>query len=182
MDSKELKEFWKKLDREDKEICDFIYKKAGLKVRSINDFTNKKNYNYDIAIPAICECLKKKYEQNTHEMLLRGLINKKAKGIANEYVLDFFETKVDESNRYMIGVVGMVMKYIVIDTDYDRLYKIIKSAKKCGSFSDFILAIAKNKSQNERTKKLLEQILKNEDLIAYPNSFKQVLRVFEKIG
>jgi hypothetical protein len=182
MDSKEQKEFWKKLDKEDKEVCDYIFKKTGFRVKSIDDFTNKSDYNYDIAIPAICECLNNDYEQNIYEMLLRGLINKKAKGIANVYVFDFFERRINKFDDVLVSVIGMVIKVIVIESDYDRLYKIIKNAKQYVYISIFIAALAKLKSNKEKTKNLVREILNKKGLAVFPITYQKTLAIYNRLA
>jgi hypothetical protein len=181
MDTNKLKEYWKLLDKEDKEICDFIYKDSGLKVRSINDFVNKKNYNYEKAIPSISKCLLKDYQINCIDMLLRALIHKKAKGIANDFIFEFVATKIIRDEDYLLGAAGYVVQFIVVNDDYEKLFKILKNAKKYSNYNDFIKAICKNKTKIERTQKLFMQILKKKGLEKNSVSEKNILKFLSKM-
>jgi hypothetical protein len=180
MDKKEFKEYWKLLDIEDKEICDFIYKDCGLKVRSIDDFTNKKNYNYEKAIPSICKCLLKEYQSNCIDMLLRGLINKNAKGIANSYIIEFVDKIIVNEENYLLATSGLAMQVIVVDDDYDWLYKILQKAKKLGYYYGFLKAITKHKKNKVITQKLFAKIANKKGLQKDSSSEKIILNFLSK--
>jgi hypothetical protein len=180
MDKEELKAYWKLLDKENKEICDFIYKDCGLKVRSIDDFTNKKNYNYEKAIPSICKCLLKNYQSNCNDMLLRALIHKNAKGVANDYIFEYVATKITSDDDYLLFTPGYVISFIVVDADYEKLFKILSNAKQYKNYNYFIKAISKNKANKIRTQKLFTKILKSKGLPKDSVSEKYILKFLAK--
>jgi hypothetical protein len=159
MDRKEL---WKKIDEENDVICNDVFMQTGIALKSIGQLVNE-HVAYEEAIPVLTEHLYRNYTSNIMEMLVRTVTTPKAKGIANKALFDLFDRQSPDAEN-MRNVIGSALVYTAQEKDHDRLFAIVANEANTHTVFNYIRALAKLKTNRDKTTALFVGILAHRDI------------------
>ncbi|WP_053990023.1 HEAT repeat domain-containing protein [Mangrovimonas sp. TPBH4] len=149
-----------RIRKKENEFVVMELRNAGFKVSNLFDLINFKQTDFEY-INLLLDLLdsKKVTDPIIKDGIIRAVTVKKAKGIAEEKLLDYYQSLKTEKEKELIGwSVGNWFEYLYTDSYFDQIKKISADKNNGMSRQMFVLALGKTKKHKEQSEKLLLEL------------------------
>ncbi len=165
------KEFYEthRIRRKENEFIVMELRNAGFKVSDLFDLVNFKQTEFGY-INILLNLLDsdKISDPIIKDGIIRAVTVRKAKGIAEEKLLEYYQNLKTEKEKELIGwSVGNWFEYLYADTYFDQIKKISTDKNNGMSRQMFVLALGKTKKHKLEAEKLLLELTFDKEVILH---------------